>query len=45
MELVNKLSFKNIISLKSISDKNIKLEKILKKNLNLKIFIVTIKKF
>ena len=31
MELVNKLAFNNIINLKSICDKNIKLEKILKK--------------
>jgi hypothetical protein len=33
MELVNKLDYKNIISLKSISDKNTKLEKILKKKI------------
>ena len=30
LELVNKLAFNNIINLKSICDKNIKLEKILK---------------
>ena len=38
MELVNKLDYKNIINLKSISDKNIKLEKILKKKFKFKNF-------
>ncbi len=38
MELVNKLAFKNIINLKSISDTNIKLEKILKKKFKFQYF-------
>ena len=38
MELVNKLIFKNIINLKSISDKNIKLERVLKKKFKFQFF-------
>ncbi len=45
MELVNKLSFKGVINLKSVSDVNIKIEKIIKKNLNLIIFLKITKKF
>ena len=44
MELVNKLDYKNIISLKSISDKNTKLEKILKKKFKFKNFYSDYKK-
>ena len=33
MELVNKLSFKNIINLKSVSDKNYKINKIINKKI------------
>jgi len=44
MELVNKLAFKNIINLKSISDKNIKLEKVLKKKFKFQNFYNDYKK-
>ena len=44
MELVNKLAFKNIINLKSISDKNIQLEKILKKKFKFQNFYNDYKK-
>ena len=44
MELVNKLAFKNIINLKSISDSNKKLEKILKKKFKFKYFYSDYKK-
>ncbi len=44
MELVNKLAFKNIINLKSISDKNVKLEKVLKKKFRFQYFYNDYKK-
>jgi len=44
MELVNKLAFKNLINLKSLSDKNIKLEKILKKKFKFDSFYIDYKK-
>ena len=44
MELVNKLIFKNIINLRSISDKNIKLERVLKKKFKFQYFYNDYKK-
>ena len=44
MELVNKLAFKNLINLKSLSDKNKKLEKILKKKFIFDSFYIDYKK-
>ena len=38
MELVNKLSFKNIINLKSVSDINYKIDKIINKKIRYQYF-------
>ena len=44
MELVNKLSFKNIINLKSVSDKNNKIDKIINKKIKYQFFYTNYKK-